>query len=37
VASVIAGVAKGSEARDLIARAAVDIGEDLWAALRDDG
>ncbi len=36
VATVIAGVAGPSEVRDLIARAAADIGEDLWAALAEE-
>jgi D-threo-aldose 1-dehydrogenase len=35
VATVIAGVAGPNEVRDLIARAAVDIGEDVWAALAE--
>jgi D-threo-aldose 1-dehydrogenase len=36
VATVIAGVAGPSEVRDLIARAAADIGEDAWTALREE-
>ncbi len=36
VATVIAGVAKENEVRDLVARAAADIGEDVWTALREE-
>ena len=36
VASVVAGVAGPKEVRDLIARAAADIGEEVWTALRDE-
>ncbi|HMI18852.1 MAG TPA: aldo/keto reductase [Sphingomonas sp.] len=36
VATVIAGVANAKEVRDLIARTAADIGEDVWTALREE-